>query len=306
MVRTKGQCHISDLTADVPTSVHIDSLYLSNPAHTVPVLAANFHLYEKFFVHSVALEFVPSQPVTVGGTVSIAPDYDPLDPMPESAAALSSSQGFKSGPVTSGMKCVMPNYKGPDGGYTRPELFSAPTNDDRLTSFGQFKLFGVAPTLTRGDVIGKLILHYDITFHILEPSARNTFIASTVDRLVCVGTATTFMPTDVVSTTISDGITMNTSGGVATQNIGHLLTGIISEIGTGLNAWTAAGRAINEGTRIFFRPVKANIATTSYSNFDTSAYVGQLSTSRNFNPMSNIVTNLVNTVAIMLAGVQYV
>ena len=115
--------------------MYIDAIYLSSIHHTVPILKSNFALYEKFFVHGVKLEFVPSQPVTVGGSVAIAPDYDPLDPMPASRALLSSSQGYKTGPVTSRILCDMPNYKGPSGAHVRPDLFCAPTNDDRLTCF---------------------------------------------------------------------------------------------------------------------------------------------------------------------------
>jgi hypothetical protein len=302
MVRVKGQCHILDLTEDVPVSVHIDALYLENPAHTVPLLAANFRLYEKFFVHGVSLEFVPSQPVTVGGTVSIAPDYDPLDPMPPTAAAMSQGQGFKSGPVSGPLRVEMPNYKGPDGAYVRPELYCAPTNDDRLTSYGQFKIFGVAPTLTKGDVLGKLILHYDITYHILEPFASNAAVATNVDRVVCSGTANVYSPTQLSSTTMSDALVLSNSGGTLSQPTGNLLTGIISEIGTGLELFTVAGRAINVGTRLFMRPVKGQIATTTYTSLDSSPYVGQFSTSRNFNPMSNVVMNLVNTIAVIFSG----
>lgn len=302
MVRVKGQCHITDLTEDVPISVHIDALYLENPAHTVPLLAANFKLYEKFFVHSVALEFVPSQPVTVGGTISIAPDYDPLDPMPATAAAMSQGQGFKSGPVTAPLRVDMPNYKGPDGSFVRPELYCAPTNDDRLTSYGQFKIFGVAPALTKADVLGKLILHYDITYHILEPIATISAVATNVDRISCQGTANVFMPAELGSTTLSDALSFQNAGGALSQPTNYLLTGMISEIGAGLELLTVAGRAINVGTRLFMRPIKGQIATTTYTNLDTSPYLGQLSTSRNFNPMANVVMNLVNSIAVIFTG----
>lgn len=302
MVRVKGQCHISDLTEDVPISVHIDALYMENPAHTVPLLAANFKLYEKYFVHSVALEFVPSQPVTVGGTVSIAPDYDPLDPMPVSAAAMSQGQGFKSGPVTAPLRVDMPNYKGPDGSYIRPELYCAPTNDDRLTSYGQFKIFGVAPALTKADVLGKLILHYDITYHILEPIATISAVATNIDRITCAGTANVFAPTQVGSTTMSDALLFQNAGGTISQPTGYLLTGIISEIGAGLELLTVAGRAINVGTRLFMRPTKASISTSTYTSLDSSTYLGQLSTSRNFNPMSNVVMNLINSISVIFTG----
>lgn len=281
----------------------MDALYLSNFQHQVPILAANFGLYEKYFVHSMALEFVPSQPVTVGGTVSIAPDYDPLDPMPATTAALSQSQGFKSGPVSAPLKVQMPNYRGPDGSFVRPDLYCAPTNDDRLTSFGQFKCFGVAPTLTQGDVLGKLILHYDVTFHILEPKTTLAVAGSGVTKLMASGNAAVFTPTSTLSTTMSDAITFKDGSGAVSIPAGDLLFGIISAIGTGLNLTTVAGKAINIGTRIFLRPALAKIETTTYTNLDSSNYVGQMSTSRNFSPMSNIVMNLLNGIEILLNDV---
>lgn len=299
-VRVKGQCHIRDLYEDEPISVHIDALYLENPSHQVPLLAANFRLYEKYFVHNVSLEFVPIQPVTVGGTVSIAPDYDPLDPMPATAAALSQGQGFKSGPVSAALKVDMPNYKGPDGSYVRPELYCAPTNDDRLTSYGQFKVFGVAPSLTKGDNIGKIILHYDVTYHILEPQSAIASLAISTDRVTCVGTANAFTPTDIGSNTMSDALTFGDAAGTLHMASDYILTGIIKEIGAGLSLATLAGKAINVGTRLFFRPVLATLFSTTYQNNDTSIYVGKMSTSRDFSPMSNVTMNLINTIAIIM------
>lgn len=296
----KGQCHIRDLNEDEPTSVHIDALYLENTHHQVPLLAANFRLYEKYFVHSVSLEFVPSQPVTVGGTVSIAPDYDPLDPMPATAQELSQGQGFKSGPVSGGLRVDMPNYKGPDGGFVRPELYCAPTNDDRLTSYGQFKVFAVAPTLTKGDMLGKLILHYDITFHILEPQNAVVPVTINTDRITCYGAANIFTPTDMTSTTMSDCLQFGNSGGLLSMDSGYILTGLIKEIGAGLIMRTMAGKAVNLGTRLFFRPALANIATTTYTNINSTPYVGKMSTSRNFTPMANITMNLINSMAVIL------
>lgn len=303
-VRVKGQCHIRELYEDEPISVHIDALYLENPSHQVPLLAANFRLYEKYFVHNMSLEFVPIQPVTVGGSISIAPDYDPLDPMPATAAALSQSQGFKSGPVSGALKVDMPNYKGPDGSYVRPELYCAPTNDDRLTSYGQFKVFGEAPSLTKGDNIGKIILHYDVTFHILEPQNPVSSLAINTDRITCVGTANHFTPTDIGSSTISDGLSFGNSGGTLSMDSDYILTGIIKEIGAGLELATLAGRVINVGTRLFFRPLLGNIATTTYTSVDASHYVGKMSTSRDFSPMSNVTMNLINSIAIILSDMN--
>jgi hypothetical protein len=297
--------HVVDVLESVPDSIHIDALYLSNPAHTIPVLAANFQLYEKFFVNNVTAEYVPSQPVTVGGSIGIAPDYDPVDPMPATMAALSASQGYKSAPVTSALKVPMPNYRGPDGAFVRPALYSAPTNDDRFTSYGQFQIFASAPTLSPGDTVGKIILHYDITFHILEPKSSVSYVTTTVDRLLASGTQTHFMPTDTLSSTISDGILMANSGGSGVANtISNLLVATLETVAAGMSMYTAAGRAVNPGTRVFFRPAKANISTTTYTGLPSATYVGALSTSRNFNPMSNIILPLVNGSANLLRDVM--
>jgi len=294
--RVRGQAHVCDLACDEPRAVYIDAMFLSNPHHSIPILKANFGLYEKFFVHGLKLDFIPTQPVTVGGSVAIAPDYDPLDPMPATRAALSSSQGYKTGPVTSRVTCEMPNYKGPSGDYIRPDLYCAPTNDDRLTCFGQFKCFASAPTLSKGDVVGRLVLHYDISFHILEPSSEVTYTTTSIERLVSVGNATAFKPTQLKSITMSDGLkTQNSVGGDITLAADRIMSAIVDTVNASMPMETSAGKTVNPGTRIYVRPVIGNIATTTYTNVSDSEYVGDISLSRNFDPMSNIKLDLVDT-----------
>jgi len=292
--RVRGQAQICELTCDEPRAVYIDAIYLSNPDHSVPILKANFGLYEKYFVNNVRLEFVPTQPVTVGGTVGFAPDYDPLDPMPATRSALSTSQGYKTGPITSRLICEMPNYKGPGGSYVRPDLFCAPTNDDRLTSYGQFKCFAEAASLSKGDVVGRLVLHYDITFHILEPSTEVYYNGGTdFNKLTAVGTATKFMPTDIRSTTLSDALEMqDAAGNPVNLDASNILTAILDD--KNLSMVTVAGKNVNPGTRVYFKPVTGNIATTTYTNLDSNSYVGGMSLSKNFDQMSNIIMSLTN------------
>lgn len=303
--RVKGQMHLMDIGVDQPTAIFIDALFLSNPAHTIPVLAANFALYEKYFVNGIKAEFVPNQPVTVGGSIGIAPDYDPTDPVPASMAALSASQGYRTCPVTSGLVVPMPNYKGPDGAFVRPSLYCNPTHDDRFTSYGQFKVFAVAPTLSTGDVVGKIILHYDITFHILEPQTSISYAVSGIDRLTAAGTTSHWSATDLATVTMTEGLQLGDVSGVINLASDKILSAIIDTVGPGLDMFTVAGKAVNPGSRIFVRPCRGMLSSTSaYTAADASTYVGGLGTSRSFDPLSTINMPLVNSIATILRDVQ--
>lgn len=296
--------HLLDVEVNHPVAIYIDGLFLSNDAHKIPVLAANFALYEKYFVHNVKAEFVPNQPVTVGGSIGMAPDYDPTDPMPANMAALSASQGYRTGAITAPLSVSMPNYKGPDGAYVRPCLYCNPTHDDRFTSYGQFKLFPVAPTLSTGDVVGKIILHYDISFHILEPQSAMSYTSIIVDRLTAVGTTTKYTATDLETVTMTDGLTFSDVSGVLAVGAGNMLSGIVETVGTGLDMTTIAGKAVNPGTRIFMRPCRGHLSSTAnYTAADSSNYVGALGTSRSFDPLSTIAMPLVNSIATLLRDV---
>lgn len=303
----KGQKHILDLTSDVPLSVHIDATYLSDPSSSVPMLAANFGLYDKYFVHNVSLEFIPNQPVTVGGTVGMAPDYDPLDPMPLTRSELSSSFGYVSGAVTQPLKCHMPNFKGPDNEFVRGSLYCAPVSDDRLNSFGQFKVFGEGTGLTKGDSIGRLVLHYEITFFLPEP--QHTDLAGTEDsvvtQLVSVGSSFHHRCNEIVSTTNSDVIQLTNSGGTPVAAIpDYLYTGIIDTANSLMAMYTATGRVINEGTRVFFKPAQQSVATTTMADLASTYIVGAFNLARNFAKATEIITALTNTEAIGLRNVR--
>ena len=58
---------------------------------------------------------------------------------------------------------------------------------------------------------------------------------------------------------------------------------------------TVSGKTVNPGTRVYVRPVKASIATTTYSGLSSSDYLGGFSLSKNFDTLSNIAMPLVNT-----------
>lgn len=306
-MRVRGQKHVIDLTSEEPLAIYIDAPYLSDPATSVPMLAANFGLYDKYFVHSCELEFVPNQPVTVGGTIGMAPDYDPLDPMPASKSELSSTYQYVSGAITQPLRCKMPNIKGPDGSFLRPALYSSPVSDSRLNSYGSFKIFGEGTGLTKGDSIGRLILHYDISFFLPEPQHADFggSLDSVVVSLKSIGTSTFHRCSDLTSTTNSDVLQFtNAADGAVSSIPDYLYSAIVDSTNALMPMVTATGRLIYEGTRIFFRCAQQSIATTTMSDLTSSTIVGALNLARNLSKGSEIILGLSNTEKIGIRNVR--
>jgi hypothetical protein len=128
----KGHYNVGDVLSGERTSIYLDRVGLK----VIPQLTNEFMYYEKWFAHNFELEFVPNQPVTVGGTCYAAPDYDPIDPFPTTVQVMSNSFNYIQKPVTSGFRVKMPNFKLVDGNFVRPTLFTGANNNERFTSFG--------------------------------------------------------------------------------------------------------------------------------------------------------------------------
>lgn len=302
-----GQKHVTDLLSQVPLAVHLDATYLSDPITSIPMLASNFALYDKYFVHKMELEFVPSQPVTVGGTIGMAPDYDPIDPMPLSKNELSSSFNYVSGAITKPLRCKMPNFKGPDGAYVRPALYCAPISDDRFNSFGQFKIFGEATGVSVGDSVGRLVLHYDVSFMLPEPQHVDLIgtEASVVTQLKSVGSSDVHKCNMIISATNSDVLQLTNAAGDPVSAIPDFqYSGYVDVISALMPMATATGKVINPGTRIYFKPAAQSIGSTTMADLASTALVGAISLSRTFQAAAEIMLKLSNTEVITLRNVR--
>lgn len=260
----------------------------------IPQTFNDYKVYEKFFVHKVSLEFVPNQPVTVGGNITMAPDYDPLDPAPATIASLSASFGFVRKPITQRAVCNMPNFKLPDGAYMRPALFTGPGDNDRFASYGKF-VVDATSLLDDGVSVGSLILHWDITFCVKQPLSTSDLSESTVAKSIkfTADTGGTIVANSVRNSTKLDEIEVFDITHAAASAIDHtkIYSGIITAL-TDVVVSTVAGQSVNPGTRIFYKGTKSvNDGTTVSPDPLDSAFVGELSLSRTFDALMALKIN---------------
>lgn len=294
--RIKGSARVGTLDGDSHVAVFLD--YLAFKLSTeVPVLAKNCELFERYFVHSMELEFVPTVPVTTPGTVHMAPEYDPLDEIQSSAVLMARNLGYRSAPVSSRLRCPMPNMKQPDGSYLRPDMYTSPTNNDRLVQYGSFNV--MCDGVGASSVVGQLILHYDVTFS--RPQARASGFTSTAlpGKLIRDGTGGLYSQgSDTVGATVLGGILSQTSGGASQAlETNKTYTAIVDEMQAGISLVTSVGASLAEGARIFFKGAsnEVNAAATTTTQA-ASEWIGKMATSRTFDPNTviSMTTNGVN------------
>lgn len=146
-------------------------------------LGSLFDLYERWFVHSIRFEFVPILPTTATGTLHMCPEYDSTDLLPTSSIVthMASSVHYRSGSITDSFSMVMPNVRLPSGEYIVNDLFTDPGGSARLSTYGKLVYYteGVNATgISDGDTVGRIILHYDITFAV--PQAPMPIVTTTI------------------------------------------------------------------------------------------------------------------------------
>lgn len=271
------------------SAIYIDKLGLRE----VAPLLADFQFYEMYFVHLIELEFVPNQPVTVGGTFHAAPDYDPIDPFPDTLAGLSNAFNYVQKPITSNTRVKMPNFKLTDGTFVRPPLYTGANNNDRLVSFGEI-FYEAVSSLSDGTNLGTLILHYDISFQIPQPAATD-FVTSMTNfslKSVCDNTGNVGV-SEFTSGTVNDALlTYDTAHSASTVvNADHVYSGVIDKL-TGLTLESVGGKAIHEGTRVFFKtPTMSVVSDVITQLIGTASSMGFLSLGRDFAQANTIKIN---------------
>jgi hypothetical protein len=302
-VRQKGTYALAEVT-EAPMQLSISPFGIHRFSSAYSALSMAFASHEQYFVHSASIEFIPELAVTEPGSIHLSPDYDPLDPMPADINAMSSDAGYKSGAVTQKLVISIPNLRTPDGSYTRPMLYSSPNVVERLSDYAlvNFRSTGV----TASGTIGRLVLHYDISFHIPQvPSFPQGSAASSI---------TTF--TYTAPTTASDETRLNTFSayedkGILTSNSGlyssEIYSGIIESL-TGMDLRSVAGRTLAIGTRVFFRAVKSVMSIVNddqihTSTKQTSMRIGEFNLSRAFGGLTEIILKGIEASTIGLANV---
>lgn len=288
-MRNKGSYQLQEVYSANTHTIYLDAVGLVD----VPALYRDFELYEKFFIHDAWLEFVPNQPVTVGGTIAMAPDYDPIDPVPSSMAELSSSAGYVTQPITSKCICKMPNFKLPDGNYVRPALYTGPSNNDRLVSYGKIIVMATS-SLTDDTDLGRLVLHWDISFSIKQPLYNSiaSFPGSVwAVKSTCDNSGAVPVP-DMTATVEEDEALLLNSAHTTAQNFDadKIYAGIVQEI-SNMTVSTKGGKTVTPGTRVFWRAPNIHLtsATASVKPYRSAAnHIGAMAVSRTFDALTNL------------------
>lgn len=280
--RVRGQYNVETVLSGERGAIYFDRIGMVE----VGPLARNFEYYEKFFVHNLELEFVPNQPVTVGGTMYAAPDYDPIDPFPDTLTKLSNSFNYLQKPITSGFRVKMPNFKLTDGNYVRPSLFTGANNNERLVCYGKF-FYESSSSLSDGTSLGSWILHYDVTFEIPQPYVSDNMnsVQPIALKCVCDNAGTVAVPS-IRTATVNDATlvynTAHTAG--ATLNNAYTYSGIIDKL-TDVTLETHSGKDVEEGTRVYMKMPDYSIVSdvlTPIIAASSLGYIGELNLSRSF------------------------
>lgn len=295
---------IAEVSSGQKDSIYLDRVGLMS----IPQLFNDFKTYEKFFGHKFSLEFVPNQPVTVGGNMTMAPDYDPIDPMPDTMASMSASFNFVRKAITQKTVCIMPNFKLPDGGYMRPSCYCGPGDNDRLVSFGKF-MYEATSSLADGIALGSLILHWDITFSVKQPKETSVVVAQTLDKAIkfTCDSAGTVVANSVVNTTKLDEIELwDIAHGASTAMDNRTVySGIITSLDS-CTVHTSTGASVNPGTRVWFKgPRSICNGTTVSPAVANNASIGELSLSRTFDTLMALAVTRSVDAFINLTKIKY-
>lgn len=301
-VRQKGTYAFAEVTSDA-MQLSISPFGIHRFTNAYSALSMAFASHEQYFVHSASIEYIPELPVTEPGSVHLSPDYDPLDPIPADINAMSSDAGYKSGAATQRLTIQIPNWRTPDGSYTRPMLYSSPNVAERLSDYAlvNFRSTGV----TANGTIGRLILHYDISFHIPQvPSFPKGVSVPTVSVL-------TYTTPNADPTSLSPIRTDVDTGTLTANNLiysNHIYSGIL-DASDFQSLVTTAGRVLAMGTRVFFKAVGTYMTTSgllnglSSSSQATSAQLGYLNLSRTFGELTEVLLSGANGNTIGLSNV---
>jgi hypothetical protein len=270
-----------------------------------------FGMYERWFVRTLRFEFVPTVPTTQAGTVHMVGDYDPKDPVPTSdsgndvALSMSKMYGYRSGPICRKLVYNMPNIRLPDNTHARGCLYCAPVENTRLTNYGTLlvQVDGVSG-LSAGDVVGKIVMHYDIVFSIpqdsgpysLEVEASLSAIEVTSE---VVASQYRFDPDGSSDFEMTDG-----AGTPVSANVDELFTADIQSVSNG-ELRESDGTPVGRGSRIYFRAAPRN----GSSYLATTAIVGGVSKSPKVDeyltwvgPVTNALVSLANVYKIVRAA----
>lgn len=238
-------------------------------------------VYEMMFVHGLKFRFVPTLAKTAPGTIYMAPDYDPKDlpPLPANAAnEISSMLHAVSGPLSGETVCGMPNHKLPCGQYAKPTLYISPTGNTRLSNYGRILIFVEGHAGATTDVVGHLVVEYDLTLAIPQPYPGDYWEPVDASKLQAEVDLTNYLPVDK---RIGANPTAPALAFAARKAAGTGMNMFPTEVYTGIvgptstaSLHTITDRVVEAGTRIFWRAIQG--LESSVGVLDTNFVTGEV------------------------------
>lgn len=98
---------VSESTIFSPKSFSLQPAIGTGAGHMFPWLAGIARQYETYRFNYVKIKYQPNVATQTPGHIVIAPDYDPLDPLPASGIEVESYKSAISGPIWQALECTL-------------------------------------------------------------------------------------------------------------------------------------------------------------------------------------------------------
>jgi hypothetical protein len=243
----KGRARALDLTAVSNKAVSI--LYLDYEGfdraglESITSIMGN---YERWRIVRMHAKYVPVVSKTAPGSVSLAPDFDPLDLPITDPTDLAVSDRYKSGPVSNllSIDVTPPTFRNDDLRYV------SPAGDTRLSSVG-FVIASIdGLDATDGTRIGYLEIDYEIELVIKTPLslAMTPGVGATV-----LTTNAAYNDVRVSADLVPYYSAMMTMVPAMAGSFDGIYSAIYKKALSTISFATASGRELADGTRVWFK-----------------------------------------------------
>jgi hypothetical protein len=240
-------------------------------------LRTEMAIYEKWFVHKLVFHFVPALAATEPGIVAMAPDYDPLDASsPLSFSEMMEMPMSKSFPLSSPGVVRMPNFKTPDNGFMRPAMYSAPTFDQRFSTYGLLWLVVSGSDAGIGDTLGYVDIEYDIELIMPNPYGEGKvedISSNDLEYITAIGAKNNWVAN---TNAISDDRMQFKDKTPAAKNLepNALYTAVLGSVHANMTLETSSGDTIGPGKRLYFRTANQYFDTVGQQLDESSSGTG--------------------------------
>jgi hypothetical protein len=232
-------------------------------------------LYERWFMHSITVHYVPTCALTESGSGILAFDWDVLDGVPSDRNMLmeyANSVGFD---IKAPVSLTMRNRRLADGRWLMPSLFVSPDAEMRLSQAGMIVLALINST---AETPGYLDVEVMITVEIPQISDNMDWTAGSDTQIGFHGVTAVEMTPSPLMVGVSGGVGDEQIESTVALDHDRIFTGIVDEFSTGdIRLFDATGRDLGPGTRVYYRAIDSvlnAVGPVIDAVADVSAYLG--------------------------------